>query len=145
MLDMEKNILSIDLGKGSIGFAISRSGMLVSPLPEVRFHLTKYDEALDAVKKVFETEKVERIVIGYPLFPSGDECEMTPVVNDFVIALQETFHNIPIIKQDERNTTVEAAAIFHQNGLNSKKQKKKIDSGAAMVILERYLKSIGQF
>ena len=58
--------------------------------------------------------------------------------------LEKEFPNIPIHPQDERNTTVEAAAIFHQNGLNSKKQRKKIDSGAAMVILERYLKGLGQ-
>lgn len=141
---MEKNILSIDLGKGSIGLAISRSGILVSPLPEVRFHMCQYDEALLAVKEVFKIEKVEKIVIGYPLFPSGDECEMTPIVNDFIISLEKEFPNIPIVKQDERNTTVEAASMFHQNGMNSKKQKKKIDSGAAMIILERYLKSIGQ-
>ncbi len=141
---MEKNILAIDLGKGSIGLAISRSGMFVSALPEVRFRATHYEEALAAVKDVFSKEKVENIVIGYPLFPSGDECEMTPIVNDFAIILEKEFPNIPIKKQDERNTTVEAAQIFHQNGMNSKKQKKKIDSGAAMVILERYLKSIGQ-
>lgn len=141
---MEKNILAIDLGKGSMGLAISRSGILVSPLPEVRFHMCQYEEALSAVKKVFENEKIEKIVIGYPLFPSGDECEMTPIVNEFVLSLEKEFPNTPLIKQDERNTTVEAAAIFHQNGINSKKQKKKIDSGAAMVILERYLKSIGQ-
>lgn len=141
---MEKNILSIDLGKGSIGLAISRSGILVSPLPEVRFHMCQYDEALLAVKEIFKIEKVEKIVIGYPLFPSGDECEMTPIVNDFIISLEKEFPNIPIVKQDERNTTVEAASMFHQNGMNSKKQKKKIDSGAAMIILERYLKSIGQ-
>lgn len=141
---MEKNILSIDLGKGSIGLAISRSGILVSPLPEARFHMCQYDEALLAVKEIFKIEKVEKIVIGYPLFPSGDECEMTPIVNDFIISLEKEFPNIPIVKQDERNTTVEAASMFHQNGMNSKKQKKKIDSGAAMIILERYLKSIGQ-
>ncbi len=141
---MEKNILAIDLGKGSIGLAISRSGMFVSPLPEVRFKLGEYSEALQAVRNIFQTERVENIVIGYPLFPSGDECEMTPIVNDFILVLEKEFPNIPVKKQDERNTTVEASAIFHQNGLNSKKQKKKIDSGAAMVILERYLKSIGQ-
>ncbi len=141
---MEKNILSIDLGKGSIGLAISRSGILVTPLPEVRFKATHYDEALMAVKEVMEKETVELIVIGWPLFPSGDECEMTPVVKNFILMLNEAFPEIPVKKQDERNTTVEASDILHQNGIKAKKQKKNIDSGAAMVILERYLKSIGQ-
>ncbi len=141
---MEKNILSIDLGKGSIGLALSRSGLFVSPLPETRFKATHYEEALNAVKDVFAKEKIENIVIGYPLFPSGDKCEMTPVVEKFISMLEKEFPNIPIKKQDERYSTLEASQIFHQNGINAKKQKKKIDSGAAMVILERYLSSIGQ-
>ncbi len=98
---MEKNILAIDLGKGSIGLAISRSGFFVSPLPEVRFKATHYEDALNAVKDVFQKEKVDHIVIGYPLFPSGDECEMTPIVKDFILVLEKEFPNVPIHPQDE--------------------------------------------
>ncbi len=48
-------------------------------------------------------------------------------------------------KVDERNSTVEASEILHSDNKNSKKQKSIIDSAAAMVILERYLKQIGQY
>lgn len=141
---MEKNILALDLGKGSLGMAISRSGFITTPLTNLRFKLTHYEEALAGIEKVLEVEKVERFVIGYPLFPSGDPCEMTPIVEDFIKRLKKKYPNIPITKVDERNSTVEAASMFHLNGENSKKQKKHIDSGAAMVILERYLASVGQ-
>lgn len=141
---MEKNILAIDLGKGSVGLAISRSGILASALPEVRFKLTHYECALEAIQNVLKVEKVERFVIGWPLFPSGDPCEMTPIVENFIKRLQKLYPNVPISKVDERNSTVEAAAMFHGNGENSKRQKKHIDSGAALIILERYLDSIGQ-
>ena len=89
-------------------------------------------------------EKVETFVIGYPLFPSGDPCEMTPIVEDFILLLQKEFPGIPVQKQDERNSTVEAAALLHELGINAKKQRKTIDSAAAGVILKRYLVSIGQ-
>ncbi len=141
---MEKNILALDLGKGSLGMAISRSGMLSTPLTNLRFKATHYEEALLGIKKVLSTEKVEHFVIGYPTFPSGDPCEMTPVVESFIQMLNAEFPAIPVTKVDERNSTVEAASMFHEAGESSKKQKHHIDSGAAQIILERYLKQIGQ-
>lgn len=141
---MKKNILALDLGKGSLGMAISRSGMFVTLLENLRFPATHYEEALKGVKKVFEIETVEHIVIGLPLYPSGDPCEMTPIVEDFILMLQKEFPNVDIAKQDERNSTVEASAMLHELGKNAKKQRKTIDSAAAGVILRRYLKSIGQ-
>ena len=141
---MQKNILALDLGKGSLGLALSRSGFLVTPLREARFPAGHYEYAIAAIREILMIERIEHFVIGLPLFPSGDDCEMTPIVRNFVKRLNESFPNIPIEYQDERNSTVEAAAMLHANGQKAKKQKKQIDSAAAMVILERYLKAIGQ-
>lgn len=143
---MKVNILSLDLGKGSLGLAISRSGMLVTPLPNLRFHALDYDECIRMLKKAIEYERIEHIVVGLPLYPSGDPCEMTPIVEEFIESkLRPLFPNVDITKVDERNTTVEASEMLHLNNKNSKKQKAYIDSAAAMIILERYLKSIGQY
>jgi len=143
---MKTNILALDLGKGSLGLAISRSGMLVTPLPNLRFHAMDYDECIRMLKKAIEYERVEHIVIGLPLYPSGDPCEMTPIVEDFIVnRLQPMFPKCDITKVDERNSTVEASEMLHLNNKKSKKQKSVIDSAAAMIILERYLKQIGQY
>jgi len=139
-----KNILSLDLGKGSLGIAISRSGIFTTMLPEIRFHMGDYNECLKKLKESTEFEKIEHIVIGYPTYPSGDPCEMTPVVEAFIPMVQKVFPNVEIIKVDERNSTVEASELLHGNNKNSKKQKECIDSAAALIILERYLKSINQ-
>lgn len=141
---MQKNILALDLGKGSLGIAISRSGLFVTPLQNLRFAATHYEEAIAGLKKCIANEKVESIVIGYPLFPSGDPCEMTPIVEDFILLLEEAFPGIPIHKQDERNSTVEASALLHESGKNAKRQHGSIDAIAATVILKRYLHEIGQ-
>lgn len=142
---MKTNILALDLGKGSLGLAISRSGILVSPLPNLRFHMMDYDECRKLLKKAVEYEKIEHIVIGYPLYPSGDPCEMTPLVDAFIPKLQKMFPKADITKVDERGSTVEASEMLHMNNMNSKKQRGMIDSAAAMIILERYLKQIGQY
>lgn len=141
---MKKNILCLDLGKGSMGVAISRSGILVTPITNLRFPMMHFDEAISYLKELFLIEKVETIVLGLPLYPSGDECEMTKIIKDFKVKLEENFKNIPIVYQDERYSTVEASSSLHKNGQNSKKQHKSIDKIAACVILERYLKSINQ-
>lgn len=141
---MEKDILALDLGKGSLGMAISHSGMFITPLKNLRFRAGEYQEAIKLMKQELEGEKVEHIAIGWPTFPSGDPCEMTPIVEDFIHLIEPIFPGVPIVKVDERNSTVEAAAILHQNGEKSKKQKSHIDSTAAVVILNRYLRSIGQ-
>ena len=142
---MLTNILSLDLGKGSLGLAISRSGILVSPLPNLRFHALDFDECLRMLKKATEYERVEHIVIGYPTYPSGDPCEMTPLVEAFIPKVQALFPKADITKVDERGSTVEASEMLHMNNKNAKKQRAMIDSAAAMIILERYLKQIGQF
>lgn len=141
---MQKNLLALDLGKGSLGMALSRSGFLVTPLKNLRFHMMKFDEAISGIKEVLITEKVETFVIGYPSYPSGDPTEMSFIVEDFIKLLNQEFPCIPVIKQDERYSTVEASSILHENGQNAKKQHKNIDSAAATVILERYLRSIHQ-
>ncbi len=142
---MKQHILALDLGKGSLGLAISRSGMFVTALPNLKFHAGDYDECIKMLLKAIELERVEHIVIGLPLYPSGDPCEMTPIVDMFIKKIEPLFPNVDITKVDERNSTVEASEILHSNNKNSKKQKSIIDSAAAMVILERYLKQIGQY
>lgn len=141
---MIKNILALDLGKGSLGLAISRSGTFTSMLPEIRFHLGNYGECLTLLKEYTQFEKIEHIVIGYPSFPSGDPCEMSSKVDAFIVLLKNAYPNIEIVKVDERYSTVEASEMLHTNNKSSKKQKQCIDSAAALIILERYLKSIGQ-
>lgn len=141
---MKKNLLCLDLGKGSLGLAISRSGMLVTPLENLRFHMMRFEEPIAYLKELLKKEKVETFVLGLPLFPSGDDCEMTLVVRDFSKMLEKEFPNIEIVFQDERYSTVEASNTLQKNGQNAKKQHKTIDRTAACVILERYLKSINQ-
>ncbi len=141
---MVKNLLALDLGRGSCGLALSRSGEFVTPLPEIRFGRDQFDKIFPVLDELLVTEKVSLFVIGYPSYPSGDPCKMTPIVEAFIPLMNAHYPKIPVVKQDERNSTKEASEILHMNGRNAKKQKRNIDSAAATVILERYLQAIGQ-
>lgn len=146
MIDaMKKYLLALDLGKGSLGLALSRSGEFITPLKEARFPAGRYEVAIAHLRELLMIEKVETFVLGLPLFPSGDECEMTPIVRKFAGLLQASFPTVEIVYQDERNSTVEAAALLREAGKNAKKARGNIDSAAAYVILRRYLQQIGQY
>ena len=141
---MEKNILALDIGKARCGVAISRSGILTTPL--VAIQITNFDYKIinNHIKDLLNSEKIETIVIGYPLYPSGDKCEMTEVVENIKIDLEKDFPNIKFVFQDERNSTTDASSLLHEQGKNAKKQKEIIDSAAACVILERYLEKVNK-
>lgn len=141
---MIEHILAIDLGRKTMGLAISRTGQFITPLDNPRFDLDSYDEDIEYLKDLFKEEIIEHIVIGYPLYPSGDPCKMTPIVDNFISLLKENFPDIDITKQDERESTKEASLSLSSSGYNMKKQRKFIDTAAACVILERYLKKINQ-
>lgn len=141
---MKKNLLALDLGLGSLGVAISRSGMFITPIVNLRFRMKDFDAAISYLRELLITEKVETFVLGLPAYPSGDPTEMTYVVKDFAERLKKGFPKVELIFQDERYSTVEANSYLTEKGYNTKKQKKSIDRTAACVILERYLRSIGQ-
>lgn len=141
---MKKNLVALDLGHASLGIALSRSGMFVTPVTNLRFEKDHFEVALAYLHELLLTEKAETFVLGYPTFPSGDPCEMTATVESFEKLLQKEFPKIPIVRQDERYSTEEASAMLHGNGEHAKKQHAHIDCAAACVILERYLDSLGQ-
>lgn len=137
---MYKNILAIDLGKHRCGFAISRTGIIVTPLANFTFEKEKYDLVINKIKEIIEKENIEHIVLGYPLYPSGDKCEMTSVVESFKELLSKEL-SLPIYYQDERDSTLVAKSFLHTNGINSKKQKNKLDMTASCVILSRFIEN----
>lgn len=141
---MIKNILAFDVGKTSLGIAISRTGFLVSPVANLRFKNLDYSTSIEFIKDLLKKEYIENFVIGLPLFPSGDECEMTSIARNFADILKRNFPNIDQYFQDERYSTIEASEILHQSGANCKKQGKKIDETSSCVILERFLKKVNQ-
>lgn len=142
---MKKNILALDLGKSSCGVAISRSGMFITPLINLEYKMWHTEAVIDYLKDLMKREKVETIVLGRPLLPSGDKSDMTFFVEHFVDKLKQEFPSISIELQDEQYSTLEARAILEENGKTShKKQERIIDRTAASVILERYLRKLNQ-
>ena len=135
-------ILAIDYGSQRIGIAISDpTGTLARPLP---FVPAKGDaklarELADLVKK----EQAELILLGLPRHMNGELGEAAEKVKAFAAHLEKAT-TIKIKFIDERLSTVQASRQLQESGKDTRKQRDKIDSAAAAVLLQGYL-DMGSF
>jgi putative Holliday junction resolvase len=83
----------------------------------------------------------DRLIVGMPTHADGASSEITEVVLRFIDDLGR--YELPVEPVDERYTSVEAEEILKSQragGLKGRISKEMIDSGAAMLIAERWLK-----
>ena len=129
-------VLAIDYGTRRVGLAIGDENLrIVSPKGVI-----KTEKALEEIKAIVKTSNVGKIVLGFPLTPSGKEGQRAKLVKKFYEELKRELPDIEIILWDERWTTQEA--LRRLEGMSSRKKKQLKDTIAAMVILEEYFDSI---
>ncbi len=125
-------LASIDVGLKRIGVAICLDGNIVVPQDAI-LRKNRNQAARDV--NTFLTEwEIEKLIVGLPLDADNSE-EMERRIKHFVSLLELS---IPVIYQDEQNSSVEAKELTQ--GIFKHKKDGKIDSIAAKIILERYLK-----
>ena len=137
--------LCLDLGTKTCGFAISDNlNIIATGLENYFFQEKKFSEVIKKVKWYLnESEyknEIDTIVLGYPLRMDLSKSERTSMVENFKLMLAKEI-NLPIIFQDERQTTINAENILQSAGYSKTKRKTKKDSLAAQLILEDYLAS----
>lgn len=131
-------ILAVDYGKARTGLAVSdRNEMLASPvgvIAESRVEVLAKKIADEAHQR-----KAEQIVMGLPRNMDGSEGESAKNIRSFAELLHEE-SGLEIVLRDERCTTVTAHGYLNATDTRGKKRKAVIDSVAAVIILEDYLR-----
>src|SRR4030095_15541945 len=134
-------ILCIDYGAKRTGLAVT------DPMRIIAKGLTAVDtkDLLSFLKKYFQQETVELILIGEPKNLDDSDTHATPLVNQFIKKLQKEFPSIPVRKVDERYTSKMATQAALEMGMKKKdrRNKKNIDEIAATIMLQEYLSKIG--
>jgi len=131
-------ILAVDYGEKNIGLACADElGLTVRPLPSIRNPGKR--NLLKILRTTIQTLGVREIVLGIPINMDGTHGDSAVRME----RLQETLKaelKIPIVGVEETLSTVEAMDFW--KNMNPKRQKKyrTVDSLAAALILERYLK-----
>ena len=127
--------VAIDLGLKRIGLAYSAHKDIVTPLPAVI--RKNRDQASAEVKKVIDEWEVDAVVIGVPLGGSSED-EMKRRIAHFMNLVDfkgEVFY------QDEAGSSLEAESMM--KGEIKYVRDGRVDSISAMIILQRYLRSLG--
>ncbi len=130
--------IGLDLGSVTCGVSKSDTGFLAQPVKTIRFTKDDYDEAIDKILDLFDQEKPDLVVMGYPLLENDDEGPRAKLSREISEILQEE-SGIKVVLQDERSTTKDSEEFLIKANLSRKKRKKVIDQQAAVRILQYYL------
>jgi putative holliday junction resolvase len=132
--------LGLDLGTKTLGLAISdRSNTITSPLKTLRYDGENFNYLLDELAKIINEYQVQTLVLGLPKNMNNSLGFASERSMNFKKMLDERFATNTILV-DERLSTVEAENMLINNDMRRNKRKKVIDSVAAMIILDTYLR-----
>ncbi len=128
----------MDYGTRNVGLAASDDlGLVVRPLPSIPNRSRR--DLLRRVRAIVEEQRVEALVIGLPLNMDGSHGEAVTVVRKIAQWMRVEI-GLPLWEVDERLSTVEATEIWKAMNTRQHKKYRTIDSLAAAMILERFLR-----
>jgi len=121
--------LGIDPGTRYIGLAMADDEVKIA-MPYKVLDIEDQNFLFQELEKIVVKEKIQKIVVGYPIGMSGKPTEQTKITEKFIKDLKE-FLNVPIIRVDERLSSKMADKMSFD--------KNKNHAGAASIILQDYL------
>lgn len=134
-------IMGIDYGDSRVGVAVTDllgyTAQGVKTLPN-----KVYDKMMTNLLSMIDEYAVDKIVIGLPKNMDGSKGERCDITEAFAEDLKSRRPEIEIVFWDERLSTVQAAGILNITDTRGKDRKNVIDTVAACIILESYMKSI---
>ena len=125
-------LASIDVGLKRIGIAICLDRNIV--IPQNAILRKNRNQAARDINTFLKEWEIEKLIVGLPKDAESAE-EMERRIKHFVSLLELS---IPVEYQDEQSSSIEAKELTM--GVFEHKKDGKIDSIAAKIILERWLK-----
>ena len=136
-VDNMPRVIAIDYGGKRTGLAVT------DPLQIIASGLTTVPstELIPFLKKYFQQESVERIIIGEPRNWDDSDTHATPLVEACIRELSKNFPGMPIEKVDERYTSKMAKQSMVESGMKKKDRRNKalVDEIAATIMLQEWL------
>jgi putative Holliday junction resolvase len=135
--DRHGRILALDVGEARIGLAVSdETGFLATPVEAIK--RTEPEADVRAVIAVSEGLGAIRIVVGMPVSLNGTYGSQARRVQGFKRILNAA-SELPVESWDERFSTVEAERRLRESGVEPSRDRARLDSAAAAVILQSFL------
>ena len=127
----------MDVGEARIGLAVSdETGVLATPAEAIKRSEPEADAR--AVIEAAEAAGAVRIVVGMPVSLNGTHGPQARRVQGFQRLLREATE-MSVESWDERFSTVEAERRLRESGVEPSRDRARLDSAAAAVILQSFL------
>jgi putative Holliday junction resolvase len=127
-------ILGIDPGTKRCGVAITDSAETMAfPREAIAYD----DHFVTNVDRLARDEGVDLVVIGRPVSLAGNETSSTAFADELFRQLSEGLE-VAIVQHDERLTTTAAQRSLSSAGVKTRDHRDRIDSAAAVVMLQHY-------
>lgn len=131
--------LGLDLGTRTLGIATSDDqGIIAVGVETYHFRENDLPKAVDYVKIVCETKRIDKIILGLPKNMDGSIGFQGEYVLKFKVMLESVLSQ-EIILQDERLSTSQVTKVMLEADVSRKNRKKAVDKLAATLILQSYL------
>lgn len=144
MTTRKKRIIGIDFGFKRIGVSYSdETKMIAMPLTVVTAEKKSAATLAKVVALLLKHAEeyhydIEAIVIGKPLLMSGKSGFMADEASHFLELLKKSIQT-EYIFWDERLSSMQAERALMESTLTRKERSKKVDTVAAVIILQSYL------
>ena len=129
--------LCIDYGQKRTGLAVCDPGERMA-FPREMLLMRGKDRFFNELLAVAEREQAEAFVIGLPLRENGEDSETTRQVRNMAARLKRR-SDLPVYFMEEALSSYEAESRLREAGSGGKALKSKLDSAAAVAILESFL------
>ena len=132
-------LLALDVGRKRTGIAVTDvlrivpGGLGFQPTSQIPAWLQGY----------CAKEEVDQIIIGLPKQADYSDSESSKYIEPLIRRLKKLFPEIPILRYDERYTTVMAQRAMIEGGMKKSKRRIKgvADEVSAVIILRDYMES----
>jgi putative Holliday junction resolvase len=129
-------VLGIDPGTKRCGIAITNADRTMAfPRPSI----TRDESTIDRLARLVEEESIADIVIGRPIALSGRDTASSADADVLFDQVRLRFDAVSVVQWDERLTTQQAQKSLSEAGLTTKGSRDRVDSAAAVIMLQNYL------
>jgi len=142
MQDSAPRVMGLDVGDRRIGVAVS-DPLGLTAQPVMTLVRTNRRQDLKSLQRLIRRYDCAEIVVGNPLYMSGDQSPQAAKAQAFAQMLREET-GLPVHLWDERLTTTEAHRHLHAAGRPGSEHKAVVDQVAAVLILEGWLAATGK-
>lgn len=132
--------MGIDFGRRRIGLAVSDPTRTIATPLETVVRRAGKRPPLARIERTAREWEVDHLVVGLPLDLSGEEGEWCAEVREMAGRLARSMQ-VGVSFVDERFTSVMAERALRDAGLprGRRREKERVDAGAAQLILQRWL------